>query len=97
MPGMDISEVQKLAQMARIRLSDEEAAALTGDIDSILDYVSDVQAVAGTDAVEPTVGAVHNVFREDEVTNEPEQYTDTLLKAMPETDGRFKKILSNDD
>jgi aspartyl-tRNA(Asn)/glutamyl-tRNA(Gln) amidotransferase subunit C len=97
---MTKDEVQHLAHLARIAVSDAEAAQLTTEIDAILSYVSEVTEVAGTDAVTPQVGAVHNVFRADEVTNQPEQYTEVLLAAMPETDGRFMKvpkILSQDD
>jgi aspartyl-tRNA(Asn)/glutamyl-tRNA(Gln) amidotransferase subunit C len=97
---MKTDDVQHLARLARIAITDTEASQFTSDIDAILEYVSDVQAVAGTEAVTPTVGPVHNVFRADVVTNEPGQYTDVLLDAMPETDGRFMKvpkILSQDD
>ncbi|MAZ29858.1 Asp-tRNA(Asn)/Glu-tRNA(Gln) amidotransferase GatCAB subunit C [bacterium] len=97
---MTKKEVQHLARLSRIAITDEEAETFTKEIDAILEYVSEVTEVAGTDALEPTVGAVHNVFRADEVTNEPNQYTDALLAAMPETDGRFmsvKKILNQDD
>ncbi|HMA79164.1 MAG TPA: Asp-tRNA(Asn)/Glu-tRNA(Gln) amidotransferase subunit GatC [Candidatus Paceibacterota bacterium] len=97
---MKTDDVQHLARLARIAITDTEAAQFTQEIDDILQYVSEVQAVAGTDAVTPTVGPVYNVFRADVVTTEPEQYTDTLLQAMPETDGRFMKvpkILKQDD
>jgi Asp-tRNA(Asn)/Glu-tRNA(Gln) amidotransferase C subunit len=44
----------------------------------------------------PQVGARYNVFREDMVTNEPDQYTKDILAEMPKTEGRYlsvKKIL----
>lgn len=100
MLAMERDEVLHLAHLARIAVTDEEAERFTNEIDAIVSYVGTVTNVA-TDAPEqPTVGAVHNVFRADEVTNEPDQYTDTFLQAMPETDGRFmsvKKILQNDE
>jgi Asp-tRNA(Asn)/Glu-tRNA(Gln) amidotransferase C subunit len=37
-----------------------------------------------------------NIFRQDEVTNEPDQYTKDILAEMPQTKGRYmavKKIL----
>lgn len=97
---MKTDDVLRLAHLARIAVTDEEATQLTNEIDAILEYVGAVTDVAGTDTVTPNVGAVHNVFRTDEVTNEPNQYTEALLAAMPETDGRFmkvKKILQQDD
>jgi aspartyl-tRNA(Asn)/glutamyl-tRNA(Gln) amidotransferase subunit C len=96
---MTKAEIQHLAQLARIAITDEEAEQYGTEIDSILEYVSAVTEVAAGDS-DPAVGPVHNVFREDVVTNEPNQYTDALLQAMPETDGRFmkvQKILQQDD
>src|SRR6056297_2201632 len=97
---MKTDDVLQLAKLARIKVTEQEATQLTSEIDAILEYVGVVSDVAGTDAVTPKVGPVHNVFRTDTVTNEPDQYTDALLAAMPETDGRFmkvKKILQQDD
>ncbi len=97
---MKTEDVQHLARLARIAINDAEATQLTIEIEAILAYVSEVQAVAGTETIEPAVGPVHNVFRDDVITNEPEQYTEIVLKAMPETSGRYlkvKKILSQDD
>lgn len=97
---MEQADVQKLAQLARIAVSDTEAEQFTSEIDSILAYVGEVSEVAAEEGVAPMVGAVHNIFRADEVTNEPNQYTDVIMKEMPETEGRFmkvKKILQQDD
>jgi Asp-tRNA(Asn)/Glu-tRNA(Gln) amidotransferase C subunit len=38
------------------------------------------------------VGARFNVFRADEVTNQPDQYTEALLAEMPQTSGRLMKV-----
>jgi Asp-tRNA(Asn)/Glu-tRNA(Gln) amidotransferase C subunit len=48
----------------------------------------------------PTVGAVHNVYREDVVRHEPDQYTEALLAEAPDRQGRYlkvKKILQQDE
>jgi aspartyl-tRNA(Asn)/glutamyl-tRNA(Gln) amidotransferase subunit C len=97
---MTIDEVKHLATLARIELSEEEAAAFTKEMSAILEYVSTVQDIAGEGlSTEPTVGLHHNIFRKDEVTNAPGEYTEALLKEMPATEGRFmvvKKILQTD-
>jgi aspartyl/glutamyl-tRNA(Asn/Gln) amidotransferase C subunit len=96
---MTREEILALGRLARIRVSDAEADNLQKEIDAILGYVStinDLVTDAGTMRTTPMV----NVFRADVVTNEPDQYTEALLAAMPERRGRFmqvKKILGGTD
>ena len=97
---MTKEEIVQLSTLARITLTEDEVETLQGEISSILEYVSQIDAVVDTGAVEKKVGPVHNVFREDEVTNKPEEHTETLMAEMPKTQGRFlkvPKILQNDD
>ncbi|MDQ6968403.1 MAG: Asp-tRNA(Asn)/Glu-tRNA(Gln) amidotransferase subunit GatC, partial [Mariprofundaceae bacterium] len=49
---MDI-DVQKVAMLARIRLTDDEAAELTPQLNKILGYVDQLSAV-NTDGIVPT-------------------------------------------
>ena len=46
-------EALRFAQLARIRLSDAEADALARDLDAILGYVAELEAL-DTEGVEPT-------------------------------------------
>jgi aspartyl-tRNA(Asn)/glutamyl-tRNA(Gln) amidotransferase subunit C len=97
---MKQEDVKHLAALARIELSPTEVESFTTEMSAILDYVSAVKDMAGDGVVGPHIGARHNVFREDVVTNEPEEYTADLLAEMPKTEGRFmvvKKILTNPD
>jgi aspartyl-tRNA(Asn)/glutamyl-tRNA(Gln) amidotransferase subunit C len=94
---MKREEIIHLATLSRIRLSDEELASLEKELSSIVEYVSVVKDIAA-DGVNclPEVGARYNVFRQDKVTNEPDQYTKDILSEAPATEGRFlsvKKIL----
>lgn len=92
-PRMTTDELQHLARLARIRLTGEELAHFAGDISSILAYVSAINAITAEDTTErPVVPAVHNVFRVDEVTNEPGTYSDAMIAAFPESEGRFLKV-----
>lgn len=97
---MTKDEILHLGELARIKLGDEEVEKLQGEITNILEYVSAVDEAVTDAALQKKVGVVHNVFREDEVTNEPGSFTDDLLASMPETKGRFlkvKKILNPDE
>lgn len=96
---MDEATIKHLAALARIELTEEELARYQTEMSAILEYVSAVSSIVGTDVdAEPEVGARHNVFRQDEVSHAPEQFTADLLAAMPKTNGRYltvKKILEN--
>jgi aspartyl-tRNA(Asn)/glutamyl-tRNA(Gln) amidotransferase subunit C len=94
---MKREDIEHLASLARIRLTEKEIETLPAELSSIMDYVSTVSDIAATGNIEePKVGPVFNVFRKDEVTNQPNQYSQAIINEMPATEGRFlavKKIL----
>jgi aspartyl-tRNA(Asn)/glutamyl-tRNA(Gln) amidotransferase subunit C len=95
---MQKEDIERLAALARIELTDTESTAFASDITSILGYVSDINSITGSDAVEKSVGPVFNVMREDAAPHEPDLYTADLIAAAPEHVGRYiqvKKILSD--
>ena len=97
MGAMETADVQHLAALARIALTDTEAAALAREFDAILGYVAQVRDISGDVATAPEAGPVVNVFREDVETNKPEEYLEALLAAVPEREGRYvavKKVLA---
>lgn len=91
-------EVKKLAELARLALSDAEIEKLKGEIDSIIAYVDVIQKVKLPEKPEPSVYLdIENVTREDASPHEPGIHTDALLAQAPEREGNFlkvKKILS---
>jgi len=98
---MTKEEIKHLGTLARIKISEAEAEAFTGEIDDILNYVQTVQEIAATipDA-DLELPELRNVWREDVATNAPGAYTETLLKAAPKREGDFlavKKILQADE
>ena len=97
---MNQAEIKHLAELARIELSEEEVETLTKEMSAILEYVSVVKDIVGNGAShEPKVGIVHNVFRQDVVSNETDEYTKDILAEMPQTKGRYmvvKKILNTE-
>lgn len=98
---MKREDIEHLATLARIRLTDEELSELETDLSSIVEYVGVVSDIAASDAdTAPQVGAVYNVFRADEATNQPDEFTKDILAEMPKTKDRFlsvKKILQTDE
>lgn len=96
---MKKEDIFRLASLSRIRISDNEVETLSEDIDAVLEYVSVVNDITAESELTKKVGPVHNIFREDEATCEPNSFTEALLAQAPKTEGRFlkvKKILQQD-
>jgi aspartyl-tRNA(Asn)/glutamyl-tRNA(Gln) amidotransferase subunit C len=84
-------EVQRVAVLARLRLTPKEETQLTEQLDHILAYMEKL-AELDTSNIEPfshTVDTV-NVLREDQVTNRPN--ADALLANAPDRDNSFFKV-----
>lgn len=82
--------IDYVAILAKLDLSAEEKEAAKKDMGSMLDYIDQLNELDTTGA-EPMshVFPVHNVFREDVVTNGDDR--DHILKNAPECkDGAFK-------
>lgn len=84
-------EVQRVAFLARLRLSPEEEARLMEQLDKILEYMEKLNRL-DTSGVDPFVHAteVCNAFRADQVTNRPA--VDDLLANAPAKDGTFIEV-----
>ena len=89
MPSNGRDDVARLADLARIQLTDEEIDRFAGEFDSIMDAVASVSEVATEDV--PATShpiAMTNFFREDVVENTLTQ--EQALAGAPEAqDGRF--------
>lgn len=99
MRAMETGDIKHLASLARIRISDDEAEDLKEDIASVLEYVSVVSEITTEGDLTKKVGPRHNIFRADEITNEPGSYTEDLLAEAPNREGNYlkvKKILNQD-
>lgn len=88
---MTIDDVNKLAVLARIEMSEEEKMEFMDNMESILKYV-DVIKTANTDDVVLDIGDVYNVMRADVDPIEPGVNTDKILKEMPDTKDGFLKV-----
>jgi len=57
MSRITVAEVHYIADLARLELSDDEARAMKGDLDQILDYVATLEGL-DTEGIEPTAHAI---------------------------------------
>ena len=89
MPSIGRDDVARLADLARIQLTDEEIDRFAGEFDSIMHAVASVSEVATEDVPETShPNAMTNVFREDVVGQTLTQ--EQALSGAPEAeDGRF--------
>lgn len=88
--GMALSreEVQKVALLARLKLTPDELDRMTSQLNQIVEYVEQLREVDTTD-VEPLAHPlpVTNVFRPDEVR--PSLPREEALRNAPDHDGEF--------
>lgn len=88
--ALSTDDVRHVARLARLALSEEEIAALRGQLSDILAYAEKVSEVATTD-VAPTSHAypLANVLRDDEPR--PSLAPDQALSTAPKAEqGRFQ-------
>jgi len=80
-------DIEKVALLARLQLTEAEATAMSDELGQILAYV-DQLAQVNTEGVEPMAHAIEreNVFRDDQVT--PSLPRDEALAAAPHHDQR---------
>lgn len=85
-------EVQNLAELARLELTDTEVPTLQKDISAILDYIGQVSAVSSD--IKETKPLLRNMMREDVVrgsdvlSNKREQ----LLAALPKREDDYAVV-----
>ena len=88
---VNIQDVEKLAQLARIDISEGEKEELLNDLRGILDYIDQVRAVS-VDIGEREAGEVRNVMREDANPHESGVYTEKILASAPATENGYVKV-----
>jgi len=88
--SINISDVEHVAKLARLDLSEEEKEMFTAQLSAILKYAEKLNEL-DTDHVEPTTHVLHvsNVMREDEV-KESLPIEKVLRNAPDDEDGQFK-------
>ena len=92
-------DIQKLAELSRIKIAPEEQESLRAEIESILGYVDQIkkasQESSGVNVSESPVieaGALHNVMREDGEPHKSGEFTDKILSSAPAREGDYLKV-----
>jgi aspartyl-tRNA(Asn)/glutamyl-tRNA(Gln) amidotransferase subunit C len=92
---MNIKDVENLAELARIELSEDEKKGLLTDMGSILDYIKQIERVDVQHSVLNSENC--NVWREDlpagagEITSR-EFSRELITEQFPDSQGGFLKV-----
>jgi aspartyl-tRNA(Asn)/glutamyl-tRNA(Gln) amidotransferase subunit C len=88
MSQITVKDVEYVAALAQLELTDEEKTRLTRELSDIIDHVEQLNSL-DTKGVEPMMHTLDivNVLREDAV--EPSLSRDEALKNAPDTDGEY--------
>jgi aspartyl-tRNA(Asn)/glutamyl-tRNA(Gln) amidotransferase subunit C len=83
-------DIENLANLSRIKLTDEEKEKMTSEIESILAYVGQVQNLKAEDIEKNYI--LENVMRDDVTLNKPGEFTEKLLSLAPQREGNYFKV-----
>ena len=86
---MEIKDVENLAELARMDLTEEEKKQLLEDMDGILGYIKSIENADVSD-VEVKYDQ-SNVWREDELLSE-ESSREEIINQFPNKQGDYLKV-----
>lgn len=88
---INLKDVEYVAKLARLELSDTEKTQYTQQLNAILEHMDELNKL-DTAKVKPTSHAIEmkNVFREDEAMKS--EVTDDIIANAPEKEDRFFKV-----
>ncbi len=86
-----LEDVDHIAMLARLGLTEDERAALRGELEAILGYVEQLSEV-DTSSVEATASTVDTPapVREDRVRNEDR--AEQMVAGAPDRDGTYLRV-----
>lgn len=90
-------EVQKLAELARISIPEEELSAFAAEFDSVISYVGQLENLTISEKAD--ILPYHNMLRDDSEPTVPGTWTPAITEQFPERSGdslSVKQIISND-
>lgn len=96
---MDKDQAHKIAQLARINLSDSELEKISAEMGDILEYVGKIQSAPvdmGKEDVQINADAPRNIMIDDDGAHDSGVNTEKLLNSAPQIEKnqiKVKKIL----
>ncbi|MDD3487478.1 MAG: Asp-tRNA(Asn)/Glu-tRNA(Gln) amidotransferase subunit GatC [Candidatus Moranbacteria bacterium] len=86
-------EVKRIAQLARMEITEKEAEKYSRELSDILGFVEKLNE-ADTEGIEPIahITGAKNVLREDKVVEYGEETKKGIIENFPEKKDRFNKV-----
>lgn len=89
---MQLEDIKKLAELARVDMSDTEMSEMAHDFDGILAYVGQVEEAAKMVSENDVNFSLNNVAREDVQTNRGGEYTSKIIEQFPDQKAGYLKV-----
>lgn len=91
---IEIKDIEKLAELSRLEIPQEEKSGFQKDLEAILAYVSQIEdANVKTESMDKIDGSlVNNVMRDDSTAHESGAFTKEILAEMPAKEGEYLKV-----
>jgi len=100
------ADIEKLAKLSRLKLTEDEKEKYAKDMENILAYVKQIDGVSPTSGVgatagaslkssyapAPTVGDTRNIMHDDDKPHESGIFTEELLKLAPRSENNRVKV-----
>jgi aspartyl-tRNA(Asn)/glutamyl-tRNA(Gln) amidotransferase subunit C len=96
---MNRTDIQHLATLSRLHLTEDELTTFATEADAILGYIDHIKGLALGER-EPVLPPHVNALRDDAITHAPGTYTEAIVSAFPKREGRYalvKKILNTNN
>lgn len=88
--SIDADEVERIAELARLELEDDDIEALRDELGEVLEYVAKIEEL-DTEDVEPTThAALQQMAGRDDEVEEGLSREEVLDNAPDEEDGQFR-------
>lgn len=93
MAKLTVNQIQQIATLARLELSEKEKRMYAEQLSVVLDYIEMLNEV-NTDGVEETcqVTGLEDVVRADKVQEASEEIKQKLINSFPEKMGKLLKV-----
>ncbi len=90
--SLTIEEIEHVAKLARLKLTEQEKETFTKQLSSILDYAKQLDEI-DTKNIEPTnqIIGLQNIIRQDEI-NPIETEKEKLLQCASDVENNFIKV-----
>lgn len=86
------NDIQQLSVLARVAIPEAEEESLAKDLDAVLNYVSEISAIATEADAVPSASALRNVMRSDTDAYAGGEFTEAILKNAPNTEDGYLKV-----